>query len=216
MCVVFIAMLLIIICAISISIIKPDLFVKFLNGLSKIDAVTERLAKTDYYILELTIGMGIFLSVSFYEYPIWVSLDLPLWFLLWDFFVSLSYHITIFLMYHFAIFIKYKFVSLNQLIASLYDDKYDKEVNELNIVDLYRRLQEIVDIFNKIFEMPFICYLLYLILLISNMINTILSGRIFAGISMTLYETVRSLKSIIFIFLNVFFSGLCSFINYFL
>lgn len=192
--VLFIIMLLIVICGISISIIKPNLFLTFLSALSKIDAVMGPSEETDCFILELIIGMVIHLSVSIYEYPIWVSLDLPLWFLLWDFIVSLTYHVTILLMYNFAIFVKYKFFYLNQLIHGLYDHEQGNKEIEIMIVDLYHCLQKIVGIFNNIFELPFICYLLYLILLISNMMNTILSGSVFAGISMTVYEVVRSYK----------------------
>lgn len=172
------------------SIIHGNTYVKLLNKIEKVDSRIKCNEKSDYCIFELLIANILIIFISFYDYPNWYSFGLPIWYIVWDFFLGYSFRITIYLMYNFAIGLKYRYEFLNKFIKSLHAENSVPE-DVYKIVEIYHNLNELVNLFNKLFELPFVMYMPLYTFYVLNTLKTIISNSIVSILSFTAYDLVR-------------------------
>lgn len=174
------------------TLIHPNEYVKLLQTFKRIELNIVKNSEGNYNcLLEFIAGNAILVTFCIYEYPLWKSFNTPLWFELWDFFLSFTEHMTIYFMYNLALAIKYRYQYLIKIIENLLKCEEQHIHNDTDkILDIYYGLIEIMDLFNKLFQLPFVSYVMVFTLIVLHLINVIFTGHALHAVALSLFEMV--------------------------
>lgn len=93
-------------------------------------------------------------------------------------------------MHNFTVAVKYRYEFLNRFIKNLHARNNTSEDID-KIVGIYHDLNELVNLYNKLFEWPFVMYMPLYTFYVLNSLNGMMSGWIISVLSFTMYELVR-------------------------
>lgn len=174
------------------TLIHPQNYVNLMKTFRRIEGnFVENNLGSYNYLLEFVAGNTIVIIFCIYEYPTWSSFNTPLWFELWDFLLSFSEHIMIYLMYNLALAIKYRYQYLIKIIENLSKCRGPNIQRETDkIIEIYYGLAEIVDTFNKLFQLPFLCYVMVFTLIVFHLINVVFTANKLHAAALSAFEMV--------------------------